>query len=188
MAEVTLATPPALPALRESIRRRLDDLGLSLRVVAENLLGADAPIDLLAVEPGGRVALVLVGEDGADLDLVARALAQRAWAEARLRDWAQLAPGLGLRPELAVRLVLLAPRFGATATAAARALGAEGALLAVYRCIRNGEGVQVLLEALDPCPAPARAPAEPPAPTSPFRSGVSDADLGLSPEEIREFD
>ena len=45
------------------------------------------------------------------------------WVEARLRDWRQLAPGLGLRPEAGVRVWLLAPRFRTESLAAARAAG-----------------------------------------------------------------
>jgi len=178
--------PPRADLLRQ-LRPRIDELAPGLRIVAENLLGADARIDFVGVETSGRVVLVIVGTDEEDLALVGRALAQRAWVEARLRDWLQLAPNLGVRPESGVRVWLLAPRFGAESLAAARAAG--GVALGSYRCVRNG-GLEpdALVEALAegselemPAFAPPRAPA-------PFRTGLSDAELGLTVAERREFD
>ena len=75
------------------------------------MLGADARVDLVALDPDGRVTLVLWTTGSDDLALVALALAQRAWVEARLPDWAQLAPTLGLEAGPTPRLVLLAPDF-----------------------------------------------------------------------------
>lgn len=163
----------------------------NLRVVAQEVLGADSPIDFVCADPAGRVALVLVGEEGQDLELVARGLAQRAWLEPRLRDWLQLAPTLGLRPEAGVQLVLLCPGFRREAEAAGRALGDAAPTLAIYRCIRNGAGVDTLLERLSGSPAPIATSRPPPqpateAPLDPvagFRTGLTDAELGLSPSE-----
>jgi hypothetical protein len=112
---------------------------------------------------------------------VTRGLAQKAWVEPRLRDWLQLAPHLGVRPEMGVRLLLLCPGFRAESRAAASALAPDAPELILYRCLRNGASVDALLEPLDNAPAA-------PAPAAPFRTGLTDADLGISPEERREFE
>jgi hypothetical protein len=178
--------PPRTDLLRQ-LRPRIDEIAPGLRVVAEGLLGAETRVDFVGVEASGRVVLVIVGTAEDDLALVARALAQRAWVEARLRDWRQLAPGLGVRPEAGVRVWLLAPRFRTESLAAARAAG--GIALATYRCVRNGDvGSDALVEAVceaaevEPLAAAAgRVPA-------PFRTGLNDAELGLTADERREFD
>jgi hypothetical protein len=190
LPDLALTAPPPRTELLRQLRPRLTDATPGLRVVAERLLGADVPIDFVGIEPDGRVALVLVGDTGEDLELVARGLAQKAWVEPRLRDWLQLAPELGVRPEAGVRVVLLCPDFRPESRVATRALGAEAPLLAVYRCIRNGAGVETLVEPLGAhTPQSPSRPETPEALTPPpFRTGLTDSDLGLSPEEQREFE
>ncbi len=170
---------------------RLSQVLPGLRVVAEDVLGEGARIDFVGIEPDGRAVAVLVGEEGDDLALVARGLAQRAWLEPRLRDWLKLAPGLGLRPQAGVGLVLLGPGFGAESRAASRALGDAAPRLVTYRCVRNGSAVVPLVEAEPPAQgleAPA-APAPPETAATPnFRTGLSDALLDLAPDEKREFE
>jgi len=177
------------------LRARAARLWPALRVIAEDVLGADATIDWVALEPGGRAVAVLVGEDGQDLELVARALAQRAWLAARLRDWLQLAPRIGLRPEAGARAIALSPGFRPEALAAARSLGPEVLSLASYRCLRDASGVSVLLEpegvaqaATSSAPLAATNGSGPAAAPEPFRTGLTDLDLVLSPEETREFE
>jgi hypothetical protein len=169
------------------LRLRATRLWPALRVIAEDVLGADAAIDWVALEPGGRAVVVIVGEPGQDLELVTRALAQRAWLAPRLRDWLQLAPRIGLRPEAGVRAVALGAGFRSEALAAARSLGSDVLSLASYRCVRDAEGVSVLLEAEDTAPALPTNGSGTVAP-EPFRTGLSDLDLGLTPEETREFE
>ena len=176
------------------LRGRLGHAVPGLRLLAEGLTGADAPIDFVALEPGGRVVLILVGDRGEDLELVGRGLAQRAWVTARIGDWIQLAPNLGLRPDSEVRVLLLCPSHSAETRAAVRAVGPEVMALAIYRCVENGADFQLLVEhvvadepeasAAAPQPGPRGAPAA----TAPFRTGLTDADLGLTPEERREFE
>jgi hypothetical protein len=187
LPELVLTSLPPRADLLRQLRPRLDELNPGLRIVAEGLLGAEARIDFVGVETSGRVVLVIVGTDEQDLALVGRALAQRAWVEARLRDWLQLAPGLGVRPESGVRVWLLAPHFGAESLAAARAAG--GVALATYRCVRNG-GVDTdaLVEALTEASELATRAAAPPREPAPFRTGLNDAELGLTAAERREFD
>lgn len=187
MPELALTTLPPRADLLRQLRPRLDELTPGLRIVAESLLGAEARIDFVGVEASGRVVLVIVGTDEEDLALVARALAQRAWVEARLRDWLQLAPSLGARAEAGVKVWLLAPRFRGESLAAARAAG--GIALASYRCVRSASGASdALLEAFaDAAEADARAPGLPRAPAQ-FRTGLNDAELGLTAAERREFE
>jgi hypothetical protein len=192
VAELQLVASLPRAELQERVRARMAEFGGALRVIAENLLGADAPIDWIAVDARGEVAVVLLGQAGRELELIATGVAQRAWVSARLKDWLQLAPTLGLRPEAKVRLLLLGTRFDGTARQAAAALSDEGIELWTYRCVRNGAAGDVLLERVagsghpDPQGARSRSPAPPP--TSPFRSALSDAQLGLSAAERAEFE
>jgi len=125
---------------------------------------------------------------------VGRGLAQRAWVEARLDDWIQLAPNLGLRPGAQVRVLLLCPAYAPETHAAIRALGRDVMAPVIYRCVENGAGFEVLLEhviADEPAAAGTPLPAANPAAAvaAPrFRTGLTDADLGLTAEEEREFD
>ena len=187
MSDLAWSDPPPRAELLAQIRSGLGDLGVSLRVVAEGVLGADARIDLVAVDPDGRVNLVLLTTGADDLALVALALAQRAWVEARLPDWIQLAPQLGLSSEGPLRVTLVAPGFSPQAQAAVRAAEPEDIDLVSYRCIGtgNGSGVRVLLEPIrisgTGVQPPARRPGPPPA--ARFRTGLADGDLSLSPDE-----
>jgi hypothetical protein len=207
MAELSLAPAPERGQLLGQLGARLGDLDPSLRVVARDLLAAETSIDFVAVDSGGRVVLVLVGEPRGDLALVARGLAQRAWVEPRLGDWLQLAPNLGIRPEAGVRVVLLSADYGPDSRAAAGAAGATALELATYRCVRNGAWAGALVEWLGtqpeatlrptalpiPSPSPPRSePAASPGAASPpsavFRTGLSEEDLGLSTTERADFE
>ena len=184
MSDLSLTNPPPRAELLRHLRARIHDAAPELRVVAQELLGAGAPIDFVAVDPAGRVTLLLVGGAGEDLELVARGLAQRAWVVPRVRDWLQFAPELGARPEAGVRLILLCPDFSPESRGAAGALGDAAPALWSYRCVRNGAGVDALI---DPLEAPAPSPG-PPSDGPSFRTGLSDADLGLSAAERSEFE
>jgi hypothetical protein len=186
MAEIGWARTPARPELVRLVCRGLPGLGTSLRVLARDVLGAEARIDLVTADADGRVTLVLLGGSEEDLALVALALAQRAWVEARLPDWIQLSPDLGLRAEGPVRVMLVAPAFSAPAVAAVRASGAEDIDLVRYRCLHDGSETQVLLEPERLAGGPvAPGPGTGPPPGARFRTGLSDADLVVSPAERR---
>ena len=192
MPEVTLTAPPPRPELLRQLSARLGELIPGARVLAERILGAESRIDLVALDPTGRVALVLVGADGEDLELVGRGLAQRAWVQARLGDWLQLAPHLGVRPEAGVKIWGICPSIRPEAVAAAAELGPDAFGMAVYRCVHNGSSMEILVEALSGGPPP-RAVPPPPSTVHPieapaFRTGLADADLGLTTGEIREFE
>jgi hypothetical protein len=194
--DLRLIAPPPRDELLAALRDRLGHAVPGSRLLAEGMLGADSTIDFVALEPTGRVVLILVGDRDEDLELVTRGLAQRAWVSARLGDWTQLAPNLGLEPDTDVRVLLACPAFGAEATAALHALGRAVMTAVTYRCVQNGVGVEVLVEhpfAMDDEPEEESGPsarrpaAEPQSPPS-FRTGLRDSDLGLTPEEQREFE
>ena len=189
MPDLSLAPPPARAELLRLLRTRLASAEGGLRILAEDILGQDARIDFVAVDASARVVLVLLAEAGGDLELVARGLAQRAWVESRLHDWLQLAPNLGLRPEAGAGLVLLCPAFGPESRGAAAALASAGPRLASYRCVRNGAAIELLIEPplrFEEPMEPALAAAAPGSPA--FRTGLTDAELGLSAQERREFE
>jgi len=190
LPELALCDAPPRRELLRLLRASAAELWPALRVIAEDVLGADARIDWVALEPGGGACIALVASPGEDLELVARGLAQRAWLAPRLRDWVQIAPRIGLRPEAGVRALLFCPAFRSEASAAAAALGPDTVSLATYRCVRDGVGVSVLVEPLGGQGAirsAESAVADRP-PLEPFRTGLSDLDLGLSPDERREFE
>lgn len=182
LADVELTAVPARAQLIELLRPRLGEWVDGLVVIAEGLLGQDSKIDFVGIEPTGRVVLILVGEPGEDLQLVGRALAQRAWVEPRVRDWIQLAPNIAARPAAGVRVVLLCPDFCAQTRAAVASLGNDVVSLAGYRCLRNGADLHLLF---DQIPTPNSAPFDPPETGAlpAFRTGLTNEDLGLSDEE-----
>jgi len=178
------AREPDADAQRRALRRALGAGRTPLRIVAERVLGAETRIDLVAITPDGETRLVLIAEPGREVEAVARGLAHRAFVEARLADWLQLAPDLGARPEAGVRALVLAPAFGAEALAAAAAIPARRIELAFCRFERVGPELRASIQpigATDPAPTPSVGPPEPPA--ARFRTGLSDADLGVSVEE-----
>ena len=184
MAELRFASTPPPDERRRALRDALGALIPGWRPLAENVLGADARIDWVGRGDDGRCVIALVGRAGDDLALVAEGLAQRAWVAARVADWAQLAPAAGLRPTAEVTAVLLAPAFRPAAIAAARAAAGKGLLLAALRFVENGSGIAPLLEPIgigDPAEADRAGAAG-------FRSGLSPADLDLTPEEQAEFE
>ena len=196
MPDLRLISPPPRAELLRQLRGRLGHAVPGARLLAEGLLGAGAPIDFVALEPAGRVVLVLVGDGGQDLELVGRGLAQRAWVAARLGDWIQLAPNLGIRPDSEVRVLLVCPSYCSASRAAVEAIGPDVMAPAIYRCVENGASFEVLVEHViadelspDRLGTPPQATAKANGPSvAQFRTGLTDTDLGLTPEELREFE
>lgn len=187
MADLQLVRAARRSELRAAVRARLTQLGRGLRVLAEDVLGAEDRIDIVACDVDGRVAVVLVAEPGRELERVVEAVAHRVWVGARLADWRQLAPELPVETAADVAAIVLLPEAGPRVRALATALGANAPAIWIYRCVRNGAGLDVLLEPGGrdvEVPSPSRDPGL----TSTFRSGITDAQLGLTPEEIAEFD
>ena len=189
MADLTLAEPPRRPQLIEGLRTRLSEVVPALQLIAEGVLGANSSIDFVGVEPTGRVVLILVGEKDDDLELIALAIAQRAWVEPRIRDWIQLAPNLGLRPGAGVRVVLLCPSFRHETEAAAAALGDQTVSLVRYRYLLNGGNLEIFIEPIDRKVALESTPSKADRSGLPaFRTGLNHEDLGLTAEEYVEFE
>ncbi len=213
MPEGPLRFGPSPPRdrIREALRRPYA-FEPPLRILAEDVLGADSPIDQVAVDAAGRIVLVLVGETGEDGALLTRGLAQRGWVAPRLRDWLQLGPRLEISASAPVVARLLCPAFSPETRAAAEAIGSDVVELFACRAVHDGgDSAVVLLEPLSAPASPANpprpdphTPAAPPEgdepaesasapaassrPTGRFRSGLREEDLGLSGEEIAEFD
>ncbi len=189
MAELAIAAPPRRPQLVEGLRLRLGEVVPALRLIAEGVLGAESRIDFVGVEPTGRLVLILVGEAGEDLELIARAVAQRAWVAPRVRDWIQLAPNVGMRPGAGARAVLLCPSFRREAESAAAALGDEVVSLARYRCLRNGGALEILVEPISRAAERESTPERSDRAGLPaFRTGLDHEDLGLTADEYAEFE
>jgi hypothetical protein len=162
-------------ALRRGFASAVRQLGLALELIAEDVLGEeDEAIDWVAAGPDGRAWVVLLDPATSPAGMLERGLAQRAWIEARIPDWRQLAPTLALRDGLAPGVLLVAREHGRCVRVAAREAAGESVLLASWR----GEASAPELALID---APARARQRPslPAPrlASVFRSGLTDADL-----------
>jgi hypothetical protein len=178
---------PSADAQRRALRRALGAGPTPLRIVAERVLGAETRIDFVGIGPDGETRPVVIAEPGRELEAVARALAHRAYVEARLPDWLQLAPDLGARPDVGVGALVLATAFGAEALAAAAAIPAGRVELAVCRFERTGPELHASIQRIarggseSPPPLPAEPPPDPP--VALFRTGLSDADLGVSIEE-----
>jgi len=188
VGELRISSAPPRRELLDLLGARLGNLVPGWQTLAEDLLGSDATIDLLGSDSSGRTVVVLIGEAGEDLEMIGRGLAQRAWIAPRVRDWLQLAPGLPLRPEAGVLAVLLCPSFRPEAIAAARAAAADLAL-GTIRYLRDGAGLEPLLERIDTGDAIERAAAPPRATLSaPFRTGLTDEDLDLTPDEQADFE
>lgn len=192
MPEIALTPPPPRSELLRQVSGHIRDLVPRGQLLAVGIQGAESPIDFVVLEPGGSLVLVLVADPGHDLEQVGLALAQRAWVEARLHDWLQLAPDLGVRPEAGVRVCLLCASLRPETLAAARPLGTGVLELAIYRCIRTREGAGLLVERLErpaaampqaPAVEPTAEPAETPVPLPSFRTGLRDIDLGITAEE-----
>lgn len=178
-----VAAPP-WEARRRALGEALGALVPGWRALAENLLGADERIDWVGLDAEGGAVIALLGDSGDDLGLVARGLAQRQWVEARLPDWAQLAPQAGIHVEAGVRVLLIAPEFRAVARAAARAAG-PGFGLARLRFVENGHEAAPLIEAIGELPETASEQGGGGA--AGFRTGLSAEDLDLSAEELAEL-
>jgi hypothetical protein len=177
-----------------------------LRVLAENVLAEGSRIDLVARDALGDLIVVMIGRVGEDLEHFTRVLAHRAWVEQRVPDWLQLAPELELSSN--VHALLVCPEFQPETTAAARS-ALPPVQLSIYRDLQATSGV-LLLEPVryppsekagpraastprsahgvfEPAGRPDAAGQELEPPQSEFRSGLSEADLQITPEERREF-
>ena len=177
---------PERSALRRELRSRLGQLGVSLQLLAEGVLGEeDEPIDWVAALPDGRAVVGLLAPEAGDGALLARGLGQRAWVQARLPDWQQIAPGLVLRPEARPLLLLVASDFPRAVRIAVREADPDGIRMVRYAWRAGRRGTELALEAVEapPRPIPGEPPAAPPRLASTFRSGLSEQDFEPRPGE-----
>ena len=119
---------------------------------------------------------MFLADRGSDLRALADCLAQCSWVEPRVGDWLKLAPQLGLRPELGVRVLLLASHLDPRTIAAARSVQGPVIDLGLCRPIPNGAGIEIWVDLLD-TPPPAPIPVARPA-ASRFRTGLHPEDFG----------
>ena len=167
---------PDRAGLLRQLRSRLPKLPDPLEIVAEQILGLESRIDFVAKDQRGQVVLVFLADRGSDLGLLADSLAQRSWMEPRVADWLKLAPQLGLRPELGVRVLLLAPHLDPRTIAAARSVAGLDIELGICRPVRNGAGIEILID-VPGAPPPALVPVAEPI-VSRFRTGLRAEDFG----------
>ncbi|MCH2186921.1 hypothetical protein MK280_13730 [Myxococcota bacterium] len=172
--------PPSLPAARRhALRKALERLEPSLRIVAEDVLALASRIDLVAVDRHGRIVVIVLAEAGEDDSAVTRALAHREWLIEHLPDWLQIAPGLGANLSAGVRAMVVAPDF------LPETLLAVGALPRGWvELLRTTErGIPSPSNSARPHPGRGQ-----PSPGLVFRSGLSAADLQVDEEESKEFE
>lgn len=191
MAEFSVESSAVIS--RDDVRERLSSLNPPLRIVAENVATGSSSIDFVAVDPIGDVVVVLMGRAGEDLALLTRGLSHQAWVEGQLDNWRQLAPGLDLSPRASVQVLLVCPDFSVETRSALAQVG-PGIQLVRARLLRNGAQSGLLFEPLGTAPSSSpAAPQEsgggdPASGEMTFRSGLTEEDLRLSPEERREFE
>jgi hypothetical protein len=171
--------------VRRRLRTRLAELDEPLRILAEEIRGEEeAVIDWVAALPNGRVVVGLLRLEEGDACFLTEGLVQRAWVAARLRDWEKLAPGLDIRSELRPVLLLVAPGFSRKLRLAAPEADAQTLKLISYRWEEIGTEHEPRLQAVNLPERPALSPPSgPQADRSAFRTGLSDEDLELTPEE-----
>jgi len=175
MSEGPARVPPERSQLLRQLRSLLPRLTDPLEIVAEQILGLDSRIDFVAKDRRGQVVLVSLADRGSDLRALADSLAQRSWVEPRVGDWLKLAPQLGLRPELGVRVLLLASHLDPRTIAAARSVEGPVIDLGLCRPIPNGAGIEIWVDLLD---------TPPPAPITVTRPAASRFRTGLHPEDF----
>jgi hypothetical protein len=170
------------------------------RWIAQELLAQDSRIDLFGVDEDAAAVIVGVGAAPRELELLGRLLAWRHWLTPRLPDWLKLAPALGVRPDRPIRAVLVCHEPGIELCTAVESLGLSWLQLVRRRGDEGGRRAPgARLERLVARPedtglprsgngAVQRAPVVESAPQAAFRTGLTDADLGLSPDERAEFE
>jgi len=170
------------------LRRRLADLTPGLRPVAETVLTESGRIDVVALDEKGR-AVAAFDAQGEDLATFTRALAATAWLDRHLPDWCQIAPDLGIDPATPARALLVATSFDPDTRAAAERLRAPQVELLETEAAAEQPADAPDRIARPPRPGGPRRPSaaassrrEPSTglPSHPFRTGLTDADLGVA--------
>ena len=155
-------------ALRGALRRQAPEL----RLIAEDFLAEESPLDLLAVGTDGELVSVRISlnSDPASAALLfTRGLADLRWLRLRHQDLLKLAPGLGLEVGAEPRSIILCPEFGQELRRAAENLPDPAVRLLTFRSLRQQGQLMLLLEPQKPALPGARATEETPA-TAPLDS------------------
>lgn len=189
-----VSLPPSRTERTRTLRRELERLEPGLRVIAEDVLAQSSRIDLIATDGRRRVVAVVVDEGEAVDRALTRALAHRSWLIDHVPDWPKLAPDLPIDATAGVRILLIAPGFDSELVTAVAAL--PTGWIELVRFIEIARGVQVHGELVRQ-PVLRRNGADPDRPAGSqrradaaarFRTGLTARDLGLSDEEIAQFD
>ena len=174
--------PSPTAARRGALRKALERLDPTLRIVAEDVLALESRIDLVAVDGQRRIVAIVLAEVGEDGHAVTRALAHRDWLAQHLPDWLQISPGLGADISAGARALVVASSF------LPETLAAVGSLPAGWvELLRTTERDLPRGRAEGPSVARSQGRHESRA-TMVFRSGLSTEDLQVSEEESKEFD
>jgi hypothetical protein len=189
---------PAPPTSRtertRTLRRELERLEPGVRVLAEGVLAQSSRIDLVATDGRRRVVAATFAEPGDGSRALTTALAHRSWLTDHVPDWLKLASDLAIDATAAVRTLLIATDFEPELLAAVAVLPAGWVELVELVEIARGDQVH---SELVPHPVPRRNDADLPARVvgqhgsaalPRFRTGLTPRELGLSDEEIAQFD
>ena len=166
-------------ARRRALRKALERLDPTLKIVAEDVLALESRIDLVAVDGQRRIVAILLAKVGEDGPALTRALAHREWLIQRLPDWLQIAPGLGADTSAGGRAIVVAPAFLPETLLAVSALPHGWVEL-----LRTSEREMADSSA----PLPLNQDRLQPPTGLVFRSGLSAEDLEVDEEESKEFD
>jgi hypothetical protein len=181
------------PHRLRTIRREIERLEPGLRILAEDVLAHRSRIDLVASDARRRAVAVLVAEPEIGSRAIATVLAHRSWLLDHIADWLKFAPGLAIDAKAPVRAWVIAADFDPELIAAASALPDRWIELWRILEISRGDALHCHLLAV-PIPhrtgvlrstdaAPDRNAALPR-----FRTGLTARELGLSDEEVAQFE
>lgn len=159
------------------------DPGLSL--LDRHFPAGEAPVDLLALDAGGRLVLCLLGS-GSNAAVLVRALEAYGWCRENGTLLRRLFPAARIDTEAPPRLYLLAPRFSDGLRRTARHFGPLSPALVECRCLEVNGARAICLERVEGMPiqelqdAPGGEPDE-------SRPEISGGHEGAVPARAREF-
>jgi len=189
-----IAPPVSRTERIRTLRRELERLEPDLRVLAEDVLASSSRIDLVATDGRRRVVAVMFAEPDGGSRALTTALAHRSWLADHLADWLKIAPDLAIDATSAVRTLLIATDFDPELIAAVT--GLPGGWIELVQLVEIARAGQLHSE-LVPRAVPRRNGSDPGAGAigrrttgaqPRFRTGLTARELGLSDEEIAQFE